>query len=158
MLRSSDANKCADVLQKLIEIRRTRGSQHQVRRMHVSAYNTHWMSQLQLIEALCLLLPDSAVYPVLSNLPPVDPTNPTSSVISSIQAAVHDSLAVLQEVVALVENQEADDIKRGIETRRTRLNAGTPEEIRKAVEVESLGASPVDFVLSTYPCGANICC
>jgi len=136
--------KCAESLQKLIELRRERGSRSQVC-LTFSALSSLELNSIrvQLFEALCLLLPESSLYPVLSNLLAPDPTNPTSSNVSGIQEAIHNSLPVLQEVVSLAEKDEDETIKKEIDKRRTRLNAGSPGEAKKEVEMETLSRSRV---------------
>jgi superkiller protein 3 len=99
---------------------------------------------MQIVEALSLLLPGSSVYPALSNLPPPDLTNPVSSPSISIQAAIHNSLPTLEETVSLVEIDEAETIRKDIENRRLRLDeTRSAEQLKKAIELEVLGASRV---------------
>jgi superkiller protein 3 len=100
----------------------------------------------QLVEVLYLLLPESSLFPTLSNLPPPDPTNPTSSTISGIQEPIHDSLPLLQQIVTLVEKDEDETIKKEIDKRRKRLNAPSPEDAKREVEMLFLGPSRVSTI------------
>ena len=90
---------------------------------------------MQIVEALSLLLPSSPLYPVLSTLPPPNPTSPTSSAILAIQNAVHNTLPVLEEIVTLIEKEEENAFDREFEKRRTRLDAANtgPVGIRRQV-------------------------
>jgi superkiller protein 3 len=98
----------------------------------------------QIVEALCLLLPDSSYYPVLSNLPEPDLTNPAATALFSIQSVVHNSLPILEEIVDLVERDEVESVKKEVESRRLRLDETRgPDLLRKAVELEILGTSQV---------------
>lgn len=95
------------------------------------------------MKVLSYLLPDSLFYPVLSGLPPPDPTNPTATTISYVQSSVHNELPVLEEIVGLVEAQEAAFLEKEIERRRTRLSAGSLKEIRNEVGMEIWAESRV---------------
>src|SRR3984957_2242119 len=128
---SNDTVKCSETLQKLIELRRAYGSRS------------------QLIDALSLLLPGSSIYEVISTLPPPDPTNPTASTTVLAQTAIHDSLPLLQEIVALVERDEEERIKNDLRNRRMRLGESSQEQLRKEVEREVLGSSRVNTFSST---------
>src|SRR5882762_9888108 len=97
----------------------------------------------KVIDALSLLLPESPLYPVLSTLPPPNPTNPTSTTTSATQEAVHNSLPIILEIMALAENDEDETFKRELDKRRLRLNALGPEELKKEVEREVWGTSKV---------------
>ncbi|KAJ4000018.1 TPR-like protein [Lentinula boryana] len=121
--KSNDAVKCAETLQKYIDLRRERGT------------------SAQLIDALYFLLPDSPLYEVLSNLPPPDSTNPTSTTTFPIQTALYNSLTVVEELIVILERDEESYLKREFEKRRTRLNAGPPEQIRKEIGQEVWGNS-----------------
>ncbi|KAJ3841697.1 TPR-like protein [Lentinula raphanica] len=129
--KSNDVVKCAETLQKYIDLRRERGTTTQVR---------------SLIDALCLLLPDSPLFEVLSNLSPPDHTNPTSTTTSSIQTAIHNSLIVILECIAILERDEDIYVKKEFEKRRTRLNAGPPEQIRKEIGREVWGNSRLPYL------------
>ncbi|KAH9947609.1 TPR-like protein [Amylocystis lapponica] len=121
----NDATKCAETLQKFIELRR----------------DPEKSTQMQLADALALLLPDSPLYPVLSTLSPPDPTNPDSTSTFAIQTAVHNSLPTLEELVALCEHEEETTIDREVAKRRTRLGASGPEQLQREVSREVLASS-----------------
>ena len=96
------------------------------------------------MEALGVVLPESKYYPVLSNLPPPDPTNPAGVTLFFMQSAIHNSLPIVEEIVDLLERDEAETIKNDIDNRRTRLGeTRSPDQLRKAVEFEVLSASQV---------------
>ncbi|KAJ7755694.1 superkiller protein 3 [Mycena maculata] len=121
----NDAPKCVETLDKLIECRRTRGTR----------------AQASLVEALELLLPDSPVSGVLSSLPIPDHTNPEGTPAYATQAAVHNTLPVLEEIVHICEATEDDAYTKEVTKRRTRLGAASPEQLRKEVGVEIWGPS-----------------
>ncbi|KAJ6558576.1 superkiller protein 3 [Mycena vulgaris] len=121
--QQNDATKCAETLEKLIECRRTRGT------------------RAQLVEALALLLSDSPLYAVLATLPVPDHTNPTATPAYQMQAVVHNTLPVLEEIVGIVEHEEEDAYTKEVARRRTRLGAASPEQLRKEVGVEIWGPS-----------------
>ena len=100
-------------------------------------------NRTQLVNALSFLLPESPYFQVLSSLPPPDHTAPESTTTFRIQDAVHNTLAVLEEIIGLVERQEEDYTKKEFEKRRTRLNAGPPDEIRQTIGREIWGSSKV---------------
>ncbi|KAG1761965.1 superkiller protein 3 [Suillus occidentalis] len=116
--KNDDATKCAETLQKFMDIRREHGTRREV------------------IQALLLYLPDSSLYPVLSSLPPPDPTNPTSTSIFPTQSAIHNSLAVYEELISLTEREEEIFIKSEFDKRRTRLGGPKPEQLRKDIGIE----------------------
>ncbi|OAX37205.1 superkiller protein 3 [Rhizopogon vinicolor AM-OR11-026] len=116
--KSDDATKCAETLQKFIDIRKEHGTRRQV------------------IQALSIYLPDSSLYPVLSSLPPPDATNPTSTSTSPSQSAIHNSLAVYEELISLTEREEETFIKSEFDKRRTRLGGPKPEQLRKDIGLE----------------------
>ncbi|KAK0197963.1 superkiller protein 3 [Armillaria mellea] len=116
--KSGDVVKCAETIQKFVQSRREHGH------------------RLQVVDAISLYLPTSPHYVLLSTLPPPDPTNPTSSTTFEAQEAVHNGLPILEEIVRILEKDEADRITREFEKRRTRLGAGTPEQIKKDVGIE----------------------
>ncbi|TFY78330.1 hypothetical protein EWM64_g5681 [Hericium alpestre] len=128
--KSDDATKCAETIQKIVELRRERVLTHS-----------------QLSDALSLYLPDSPFYSTLSSLPPPDPTNPIATTTNSSQSAVQNSLPVLEEIVSLLEKDEQETIEQEMKKRRTRLNAGGPEEIKREVgrEVYSASKLPVFY-------------
>ncbi|KAJ7497133.1 TPR-like protein [Mycena latifolia] len=119
----NEATKCVETLEKLIECRRARGS------------------RAQLVEALSLLLPDSPLHAVLSTLPVPDHTSPDETPAYQTQAAVHNTLPVLEEIIAIVEHDEDDAYAKEVAKRRTRLGAASPEQLRKEVGVEIWGPS-----------------
>ncbi|KAG7088368.1 hypothetical protein E1B28_012371 [Marasmius oreades] len=121
--QSNDAVKCGETAQKYIDIRRQLGD------------------PAQLLDSLSLLLPESPYYSVLSSLPPPDHTAPESTSTYRIQIALHDALTVLEEMIELVEQQEENYMRKEFERRRTRLGAGTPEQIRQAIGREVWGSS-----------------
>ncbi|KAK0232722.1 TPR-like protein [Armillaria fumosa] len=116
--KSGDVVKCAETIHKLVQSRREHGH------------------RLQVVDAISLYLPASPHYALLSTLPPPDPTNPTSSTTFEAQEAVHNGLPILEEIVRILEKDEAEKITREFEKRRTRLGAGTPEQIKKDVGIE----------------------
>jgi superkiller protein 3 len=59
------------------------------------------------------------------------------------QVAIHNSLTVYEELVSLMEKQEADVIAKEVEKRRMRLNASGPEQLRKEVGKDVWGDSKV---------------
>lgn len=120
---SGDATKCAEIIQRYVELCRRMGS------------------RMEIVHALCLFLPDSPFYPVLSTLPYPDPTNPTATTTFAAQTAVHNTLPVLEEIVALVEKEEEDTFQREFDKRRTRLNAAGPEQLKKDIGREMWGTS-----------------
>ncbi|KAI0063698.1 superkiller protein 3 SKI3 [Artomyces pyxidatus] len=124
--KAGDVTKCAETVQKVVDFRRQRGSRR------------------QLAEALALYLPESPFYPTLSSLPQPDATNPTATTTFDAQSSIHNSLPILEEIVSLVEREEEDHIKREVDNRRKRLNAGSPEDIRREVgrEVYSISKLP----------------
>jgi superkiller protein 3 len=95
-------------------------------------------------------MPDSEVYPLLSTLPPPDPTNPTGSATFDAQDAIHNGFRVLQEVLSLIESQEEDTLKREVERRRTRLGAAGLEQIKKEVYLEISAKSQVSLHCDNY--------
>ncbi|CAE6416415.1 unnamed protein product [Rhizoctonia solani] len=120
---SGDAIKVAEFLQKLIAIRREHGS------------------ILEVVNALSLLLPESRLYDVLSTIPPLEPTAPTKTTIYETQEAMANSLPLIEEIVSLVERSEEEAYTKEVERRRTRLNAGTQQEVQNEVGRDIWGAS-----------------
>jgi hypothetical protein len=101
---------------------------------------------------MLLYLPDSPLYPTLSTLPTPDFTNPTSTTTFHSQAAIHDSLPILEEVVSLIETDEHKTLEGEIARRRTRLTAEprSPQEVKNEVVREVYSDSKViDSGLST---------
>jgi superkiller protein 3 len=64
----------------------------------------------------------------------------------TVQAAIQDSLPVLQEIVSLLEEDEEEAVKKEVANRRTRLNAAGPEQLKKDVGVQVWGASQVGII------------
>lgn len=125
---SDDATKCADAVQKLIDLRREHGSRR------------------QLIDALSLYLPDSTIYPTLSTLPTPDLTNPIDTATASSQAAMYNSLPILEEIVSLNEADETETLDKEIGNRRKRLHAGSPQSVRNEVIREVYGSSKLPYL------------
>lgn len=98
---------------------------------------------MQVVSALSYLLPDSSLSATLSNLPPPDPTNPTGSPIFDIQAAVHNSLPIIEEIISIIERGEEVLIKNEFDKRRTRLGGPSPDQLKKDIGVEVWGVSRV---------------
>ncbi|TCD60261.1 Superkiller protein 3 [Steccherinum ochraceum] len=122
-LKAHDAVKCAEALQRFVEIRRSHGTSS------------------QLCDALHLWLPTSEYYPLLSTLPPPDATNPNATTTFTAQSAMQNSLPVLEEIVAVLETDEQATLKSEFDKRRTRLGAAGPEQIRKDVGREVWSSS-----------------
>ena len=101
----------------------------------------------QIITALSYLLPDSTFYSTLLNLPPPDPTNPTSTTTFVAQTAIHNSLPVIEEIISLTEQNEEGFIKTEFDRRRTRLGASQPDQLKKEIGLEVWRTSKVG---STY--------
>lgn len=101
----------------------------------------------KLAEALSLFLPQSSVFSTLSNLPPPDPTNPTSTSTFTAQSAVYDGLPTLEEIVSLYEEDEDQTFTQELDKRRKRLGAPSPAVIRKEVGREVWGKSRVSRTL-----------
>jgi superkiller protein 3 len=107
-----------------------------------------------LVGALEYLLLESSLYPVLSTLPPPNPTNPTSTTTFATQEAVHNSLPILEEIIALVEKDEDETVRKEIDKRRTRMNGPGLEELKKEVGREIWGASKVKLSMQSITlCG-----
>ncbi|KAF5372987.1 hypothetical protein D9758_001789 [Tetrapyrgos nigripes] len=123
--QSQDAVKCAETLQKYIDLRRKSSSAG------------------QLVEALSFLLPSSPFYDLLATLPPPDPTSPASTTTFNIQSSIHNTLTVLEELVSIVERQEEESFKKEVDKRRLRLGAPGLEQIRNEVGREIWGSSPL---------------
>jgi superkiller protein 3 len=60
-----------------------------------------------------------------------------------MQVAIANSLPTLEEIVSLVERSEEDAYVKEVERRRTRINAGTPQEVQNEVGRDIWGASKV---------------
>ncbi|KAG6854057.1 hypothetical protein C0991_011035 [Blastosporella zonata] len=118
-----DPVKCAETWQKLLELRRERGT------------------RLQVIETMSLLLPQSPMHAVLSSLPLPDLTSPTSTTTLVTQTAIHHSLPHIEEIVQLVEVQEEETLRKEVDKRRTRLGAPSLEILKNEVGREIWGPS-----------------
>ncbi|KAI0743910.1 TPR-like protein [Daedaleopsis nitida] len=123
--KANDAAKCAESIQKIIEIRR----------------DTEHGTRPELADALALLLPGSPFYPLLSSLPPPDPTNPTSTTIYLVQTAIHNTLPLSEEIVLIHEREEEMIIQREVSNRRQRLGAPPAEQIQRDVALEVISRS-----------------
>lgn len=121
----NEATKCAETVQKIIDIRR----------------DADPSTPVELAEALTLLLPESPFYATLSSLPPPDSTNPTSTTTFVAQSAIHNSLPVLEELVSIHEKHEQGVQRDEISKRRTRLNGPSLETIQRDVALEILSIS-----------------
>lgn len=75
-------------------------------------------------------------------MPVPDHTNPSAPGYQT-QAAVHNNLPVLEEIVGIVEKDEEDAYTKEVAKRRTRLGAASPEQLRKEVGIEVWGPSQV---------------
>ncbi|QRW08082.1 superkiller protein 3 [Ceratobasidium sp. AG-Ba] len=120
---AGEATKVAELLQKLINLRDEHGS------------------TLDLVNALSLLLPGSRLYDVLSTIPPPEPTAPTKTTIYEIQVAINNSLPTLERIIDLVERSEEEAYTKEVDRRRTRINAGTQQEVQNEVGRDIWGAS-----------------
>ncbi|KAJ7072456.1 TPR-like protein [Mycena amicta] len=116
--QSHDAPKCAEAIEKLVALRREKGS------------------STELIEALSLLLSESPFHALLSTLPVPDHTNPEAAPSYTTHAAVHNSLPILEEIISILEREETAVYDKEVAKRRTRLGAASPEVLRKEVGVE----------------------
>lgn len=99
------------------------------------------------MSALRLVLPDSHLYPTLSQLPPPDPTNPTATPTQEIQAIVHNTLPILEEIIAIVEKEEDTAVSKEYQKRKTRLGSSGPELLKKEIDSEYLSQSEVCTIL-----------
>ncbi|PWN37617.1 uncharacterized protein FA14DRAFT_159580 [Meira miltonrushii] len=136
-VEADDATKCAEHLQKLVQIQREEGSSS------------------QLGETLSFYLPSSPYYATLSTLPAPDQTNPTATTTFDAQMAIHfDSFKVLNEIVQLKEEAEKRIIDREIEKRKNRLESMSKsrEALRNEIGLEVWSTSKLpelyDQVLS----------
>jgi superkiller protein 3 len=101
------------------------------------------------VEALSFLLVSSPYYSTLSELPEPDATAPTGSTTYDIQAAIYNSLPILQEIIELTEVDENETITQEVQKRRTRLGAPPLEILKGEIKLEIWSASKVIFLL--YP-------
>lgn len=105
-VEGQDAVKCAEALQRLVNIQREEGGRS------------------RLAAALSFYLPDSPYFALLSTLPEPDQTAPTSTPTFEAQMAMHlNSLRTLLEVITLVEGFEGDLVEKEFEKSRMRMNA-----------------------------------
>ncbi|PVG02399.1 TPR-like protein [Serendipita vermifera] len=119
---SADATKCAESIGKYIEIRRKHGTRRNV------------------IDALSLLLETSPYYASLSTLPEPDP----SSSIYDVQMAIYNSLPVLEEIIKLTEEDEAETINSEVNKRKTRIGAPPLAILRENVKQEIWSSSKLE--------------
>ena len=91
-------------------------------------------------------MPGSLFYSTLATLPAPDPTNPALTTTFDAQSAIHNSLPILEELVAIYEKAEDAWSRNEVEKRRTRLNAPPVEQIRKDVAIEVISGSQVSIV------------
>lgn len=136
-----DSQKTAEVLQRLIDLQREHGTPQQVCPTRVGP--TMQLKSPQLVEVLKLVLPSSPYYGLLSSLPDGDPSAPTATSTYNLQRSVHHSLPILEEIVEILEKQEQSFVTNEINKRRTRLNAGPPEQIKRDVGLEVWSISQV---------------
>lgn len=59
------------------------------------------------------------------------------------QSAIHNSLPLIEEIVALIEKEEEMEISKEVERRRMRLGSGRPEDVRNEVGCGIWGTSKV---------------
>lgn len=81
---------------------------------------------------------------MLSSLPPPDATNPTSTSIYTTQSAIHNSLAVYEELISLTEREEETFVRSEFDKRRTRLGGPKPEQLKKDIGLEVWRSSKVN--------------
>ena len=92
---------------------------------------------------MALYLPTSDLYPVLSSLPPPDPTSPDATTTFAAQSAIQDSLPIVQEIIQILEKYEDTTFTQEVDQRRKRLGAPSPDVIRREVGHEILSVSRV---------------
>lgn len=134
--------KSAEAWQKLVELRRESGTPLQVM-IITSSSLTRSQPVVQLFDALSLILPQSTLYPVLASLPSPDPTNPTLTTTYAAQTAIHNSLPIFEQLIALLETHEDQYLEKEVEKRRTRLKSSPMDQLRKEVGMEIWGTSRV---------------
>ena len=101
-----------------------------------------------------MLLDSSPYYGTLSELPEPDATAPTGSTIHDIQAAIYNSLPILEEIIQLTEQDETETIVQEVQKRRTRLGASPLEVLKGEVRREVWTSSKVASYLA---CLLTIC-
>lgn len=94
----------------------------------------------------------SPYYTVLSSLPDADASAPTATTTFAVQRAVHHSLPNLQDIIEIVEKNEDSFMTREFNKRRTRLNAGSQEQVKREVGLELWSTSEVRVHSSTPSC------
>lgn len=136
-VEADDGIKCAEHLQKLVQIQREEGSSS------------------QLAEALSFYLPSSPYYATLSSLPVPDQTNPMATTTFDAQMAIHsDSFKTLTEIIQLKEEAEKRIIDREVDKRKNRLDSMSKsrEALRNEIGLEVWSTSKLpelyDQVLS----------
>jgi len=130
---SDEVTKCAEALQRLVEIQREEGTRS------------------QLASALSFYLPKSRYYTLLSKLPLPDQTNPKATTTFSTEMAIHvESISVVEEMIALTEESEKIAVDKEWEKRRTRLDSANKsrETLRNEVGVEIWRHSNVSKLLA----------
>lgn len=104
-LEAQDAVRCAENLQRIIQIEKERGTKSQK------------------AEALALVLPGSRYYKLLETLPAPEPTKQQKQNIFEVQMAIHvDSLKITQEVVGHLEYLEKDVLDKEVDKKRMRID------------------------------------
>lgn len=146
----NDATKCAEFVQKYLDLQFRHGDRKEVSDLIATADSCDFFSDfLQQIAALGLLLESSPLYSVLSTLPEPEPTAPSGTTTFAVQQAVYNSLPTLEQLVDLNEIEEADFLKREVEKRRTRLGASPLERLKLEVGLEVWEVSQVRFLSSS---------
>ena len=144
---SDDVTKCAETLQKYVDVRKQHSGPLEVWVEKLGKHPYLILSLLQVVTALALYLPTSDLYPVLSSLPPPDATNPDATTTFTAQSAIQDSLPILQEIIQILEKYEDTTFAQEVDQRRKRLGAPPPDVIRREVGYEVLSASRVGLSL-----------
>ena len=139
--------KCAETLQKYVDVRKQHSGPLQVRVTALRKRPCLTLSLLQVVTALALYLPTSDLYPVLSSLLPPDATNTDATTTFAAQSAIQDSLPIIQEIVQILEEYEDTTFAQEVDKRRKRLGAPSPDVIRREVGYEVLSASRVQVSL-----------
>lgn len=102
-LQADDAVKCAECIQRLIQLQREEGGKRLT------------------AQALSYLLPSSKYYPLLATLPQPEPTG-TRSTTFDVEMAIHmHPLKLVSEIATLHEELEQKDIDQEVERQRMRL-------------------------------------
>jgi len=74
-------------------------------------------------------------------------TGLTDTATASSQAAIYNSLPILEEIVSLNEADETEMLEKEIGNRRKRLHAGSPRSVRNEVVREVYGSSKVWYLI-----------